>query len=273
MIIGSFMIVLWLMVMMFSPAHLSEDINSSRSKAQQAQIQSTSLASSGLRRGGSTDTTEEHPILLPMSMLERGGKEIWMKTQRDFFLHNGGFDSSISFANKDIIHLNGGPRPLSFVLKDSAASITVVEPLAELYLSSLPSGKMTDDYLELERMHPVFSKPPELEIAELIGTADCVLLTISSTASHNLAKTLHTAHRYLKKDGFVYLIVNLMSEESIHQSQVASHSMIASIFSLGLGLHKSVSQASLQFSRGACVMPYNVTALSFKSCYFILKEQ
>jgi len=207
--------------------------------------------------------------VLSEDMISPEGKEEWMAKQRNLFMSNGGFNTSIDFAGKHVIHLGAGPRPLSYVLY--GARISVVEPLADLYIEQAKKYALdinsTQGYLELDRMEPIFKRAPEAVVPQLRLSADCVLVTATLGVS-NLSNILKTASSYMKPTGasFVYLVV------SLHQSHANVAMLIDSIWGVGTSLHRGTSASGLLFERGACTLPTQLRPdLTFENCYFILR--
>ena len=202
--------------------------------------------------------------VLSEDMLDPSLKQEWMSEQRSLIMRNGGYNASSDFVGKHVVHLSAGPRPLSYVM--AGARVSVVEPLALLYLTSVDGQNSTGGYLELQQMQPIFKNNPEKVVAELENTADIVLLTTNLGVS-NLGNILKTARAYLKPDGYLYLII------SLHQDHPTVAKIIDSVWNLGFSLHRGTGASNLSFERGACTLPQNQlrSDLTFDNCFFIMR--
>lgn len=121
-------------------------------------------------------------------MVEARTKREWFLKYKKYFFDNGGFNVEKDFFRLKVVDIGSGPRPLSFVFV--GANISVIEPLGERFLEAakIKIPQDSKDYLEIQRVEKVYSRPAEEFVEELEGTAHVVIST--NSLDHTFARKL-----------------------------------------------------------------------------------
>ena len=187
-------------------------------------------------------------------------KKLWIQQYSQYFKDNGGFNTTLDFVNKVVLDIGSGPRPLSYAME--GIELYCIEPLGERFLKEAGIRLKDKDgyFLELQKAKKVFSVPAEELVLEMVGKVDVVLTTNSLDHTWDPTTYLKNAKKYLKQNGFVYLIVDLHHKtEPMHPEKSLVPTIINHIYDAGL-----------RFDRGACTSPAAHPGLAFNSCWFIL---
>lgn len=195
-------------------------------------------------------------------MVEASTKREWFLKYKKYFFDNGGFNVEKDFYHKKVVDIGAGPRPLTYVFV--GANITVIEPLGDRFLEAakarIPAG--SSNYLEIQKVEKVYSRPAEEYVEELAGSMDVVVSTNSLDHTFAPVKYLRSAKDYLKPDGFFLLVVDLHDRtEEMHPEQSLFPKIIEQAYTAGL-----------KFVRGGCDQPAAHPALAFASCWMVLMK-
>eukprot|EP01040_Poterioochromonas_malhamensis_P012004 gene12004-13108_t len=189
-------------------------------------------------------------------MVEANTKREWFLKYKKYFFDNGGFNV------EKVVDIGAGPRPLTYVFV--GANITVIEPLGDRFLEAakvrIPAG--SKNYLEIQRVEKVYSRPAEEYVEKLAGSMDVVVSTNSLDHTFAPVKYLRSAKDYLKPDGFFLLVVDLHDRtEEMHPEQSLFPKIIEQAYTAGL-----------KFVRGGCDQPAAHPTLAFASCWMVLMK-
>ena len=119
-------------------------------------------------------------------LVDPNTKRDWFLRYKKYFYDNGGFNVEKDFYHKKVVDIGAGPRPLTYVF--AGANITVIEPLGDRFLEAAKTKIASDsqEYIEIQRVEKVYSRPAEEYVEELAGSMDVVVST--NSLDHTFAR-------------------------------------------------------------------------------------